>query len=195
MHTVPDEDWGWLTVTTELAARRLLGCELERDLDDGERLRVRIVETEAYDQHDEASHAFGGLTPRNAPMFGPAGHLYVYTMHGHHCCNIVTGRVGHGQGALIRAVEPLEGEAIMQRRRGGRHGAQLTNGPGKLCQALDITLALNAHDLTHSPLRVIVRPALPEHHIAVSTRVGITKAAAARRRFLVRDSPYVSRPP
>jgi DNA-3-methyladenine glycosylase len=188
-------DSGWLEVATELAAVRLLGCELERELDHGEWLRVRIVETEAYDQDDEASHAFGGLTVRNASMFGAAEHLYVYTMHGHHCCNIVTGRAGYGQGALIRAVEPIEGEAAMQRRRGGRRGLQLTNGPGKLCQALEITLALNGHPLTQLPLRLVRRPALPEHSIASSTRVGITKAASAPRRFFVRDSPYLSKAP
>lgn len=193
--TVLDDGPGWLVVATELAAIRLLGCELERELDSGETLRVRIVETEAYDQDDEASHAFGGLTARNASMFGRAGHLYVYTMYGHHCCNIVTGRTGYGQGALIRAVEPLEGEAAMQQRRGGRQGVQLTNGPGKLCQALDITLALNGHPLAQPPLRLVRRPALHADRVASSTRVGITKAASAPRRFLVRDSPYLSKGP
>lgn len=138
MHTEGNEKFRWLVIPTELGARRLLGCELARELD-GDVLRVRIVETEAYDQDDEASHAYRGPTPRNATMFGPAGHLYVYTMHGHHCCNVVTGHAGYGQGALIRAVEPLDGEATMRRRRGGRSGLELTNGPGKVCQALGIT--------------------------------------------------------
>ena len=135
-------DWGWLTLPTEAAARRLLGCELERLLD-GEVLRARIVETEAYDQDDEASHAFRGQTVRNATMFGPAGHLYVYRLYGHHCCNVVTGYAGYGQGALIRAVEPLEGADVMQQRRtrDDRRLAtpHLTNGPGRLCQALGVT--------------------------------------------------------
>lgn len=186
-------DLAWLVDATEAAARRLLGCELVRVLD-GEVLRARIVETEAYDQDDEASHAFRGPTLRNATMFGPCGHLYVYRLYGHHCCNVVTGPAGYGQGALVRAVEPLEGVAAMRELRGGRADHLLTNGPGRLCQALGITSALDGHDLTQDPLRLIRRPALDDADVVVSTRIGISKAADSLRRFHVRGNAFVSRP-
>lgn len=183
----------WLDLPVEVAARRLLGCELERDLD-GETLRVRIVETEAYDQDDAASHAAVGRTARNDAMFLSAGHLYVYFTRGlHHCCNVVTGRAGYGSGALIRAAEPLQGTDSMAVRRGGREGVLLTNGPGKLCQALAIDRSMSGHDLAEPPIRLIRRPQLPSAQIVVDRRVGITKAADAPRRFYVRDNPYVSK--
>ncbi|MEI7057761.1 DNA-3-methyladenine glycosylase [Nocardioides sp. CCNWLW239] len=185
------EGFDWLDAPTELAARRLLGCELEHDLG-REVLRVRIVETEAYDQDDEASHAFRGPTARNATMFGAAGHLYVYRIHGHHCCNVVTGRAGYGQGALVRAAEPILGEPVMSSRR-GRGGYELTNGPGKVCQALGITSELDGHDLAHPPLRLVRRPPLPDDEIVVSTRIGISRAVDAPRRFHVLGNPYVSK--
>lgn len=188
-------DWGWLTLPTEAAARRLLGCELERLLD-GEVLRARIVETEAYDQDDEASHAFRGQTVRNATMFGPAGHLYVYRLYGHHCCNVVTGYAGYGQGALIRAVEPLEGADVMQQRRTGDERRlatpHLTNGPGRLCQALGVTSSLDGHHLAEDPLRLVPRPPLESSQIVVSTRIGITQATERPRRFHIRDNAFVS---
>jgi DNA-3-methyladenine glycosylase len=190
-------DWGWLTIPTEAAARRLLGCELERPLD-GVMLRARIVETEAYDQDDEASHAFRGQTVRNATMFGPAGHLYVYRLYGHHCCNVVTGQAGYGQGALIRAVEPLDGVDVMRQRRAGQKArpvvSHLTNGPGRLCQALGVTSALDGHHLSEEPLRLVQRPPLESSQIVVSTRIGISKAAGRPRRFHIRDNSFVSRP-
>ena len=105
MNKFPD----FLESSADEVAKKLLGCELERQLDGGT-IRVRIVETEAYDQDDEASHAFGGKRKRNATMFGPAGNLYVYFTYGmHYCCNIVAGHEGYGAGALIRAVEPVAG--------------------------------------------------------------------------------------
>ena len=145
--TAPGAEFGFLDAPVEQAARRLLGCELVSEID-GEYVRVRIVETEAYDETDPASHTFRGRTPRNAAMFLPAGHLYVYRSHGiHFCCNVVTGRAGVGSGVLIRAAEPLEGEEIMRARR-GRGGAELTNGPGKLGQALGADLSLTGTSLT-----------------------------------------------
>ena len=126
-------------------------------------------------------------------MFEAAGHLYVYLSHGiHYCCNVVTGRAGYGSGVLIRAVEPLEGEASMEARR-GRGGFELTNGPGKVGQALGIDRSLTGHDLALAPLRLIERPVLPPEAIATSIRVGISKAAELPRRFYVRGNPYVSR--
>lgn len=194
MPTAPGAEFGFLDAPVEQAARRLLGCELVSEIG-GERVRVRIVETEAYDETDPASHTFRGRTARNAAMFLPAGHLYVYRSHGiHFCCNVVTGRAGVGSGALIRAAEPLEGEEFMRARR-GRGGAELTNGPGKLGQALGADLSLTGTSLTGdgSGLRLDRRAELPDAEIVTGVRVGISKAVDAPRRFYVRGSAFVSR--
>lgn len=186
------DQFAMLRGPVEEAARRLLGCEIVREIG-GEVLRVRIVETEAYDQDDEASHTWIGRTPRNDAMFLSAGHLYVYLSHGlHSCANVVTGEEGYGSGVLIRAAEPLDGEARMQARR-GRGGPELTNGPGKLCQALGIDRSLTGHDLSLPPVRLLMRPAVPDPEIVTTPRIGISKAVDLPRRFHLRGSPYVSR--
>lgn len=174
-----------------VVALRLLGCELISEID-GERVRVKIVETEAYDQSDAASHSYKGPTARNKIMFGKAGYLYVYFTYGmHYCANIVTGEAGHGSGVLIRAVEPLENEAVLERRR-NIAGVNLTNGPAKLTKALGINKTFNGHNLRESPLRLIVHKALPKSQIVTTTRIGITKSKELPLRFYIKSNPYVS---
>lgn len=182
-----------LDLPVDIAARRLLGAVLERKID-GQMVRVRIVETEGYDQTDAASHSYKGRTPRTDIMFGPAGHLYVYFTYGmHYCCNVATGREGEGSAVLIRAVEPLDGENILARYRPRKTGVDITNGPAKLCQALRITKELNGHDLSRLPLRLILQPEIPEARIVVTPRIGISQAKDVPWRFFIKDNPYVSR--
>ena len=179
-----------LATSAEEAARRLLGSILEREVD-GQVVRVMIVETEAYDETDAASHSFNGRTPRTDVMFGPAGHLYVYFTYGmHYCCNVVTGHRGEGSAVLIRAVQPLVGENILEKRR-HKTGVEVTNGPAKLCQALGITKEMNGHNLQRSPLRLLLRPPL-KSGITRTTRVGISKAKDVLWRFYISDNEYVS---
>ena len=205
---------------SDVAAPLLLGCTLTRTITlNGEKhkLVARIVETEAYDQDDPASHAFGGLSERNAAMFGPAGHLYVYVSYGmHHCCNVVCGPEGFGSGCLVRAVEPLEGVEVMHElREAGRAGKahtghagkeqaerackhplklrDLTNGPGKVCAALDIDKELYGHGLTVEPLVLDFAPLLPGEIIGSSPRVGISKNIDAPKRFFIEGNEFVSR--
>ena len=197
---------------SDVAAPLLLGCTLTRTITlNGEKhkLVARIVETEAYDQDDSASHAFGGPSDRNAAMFGPAGHLYVYVSYGmHHCCNVVCGPEGFGSGCLVRAVEPLEGVEVMRElREAGRAGKvqagrvrkhplklrDLTNGPGKVCAALGIDKTLYGHDLTAEPLVLDFAPLLPGETIGRSPRVGISKNADAPKRFFIEENEFVSR--
>ena len=205
---------------SDVAAPLLLGCTLTRTITlNGEKhkLVARIVETEAYDQDDPASHAFGGPSERNVAMFGPAGHLYVYVSYGmHHCCNVVCGPEGFGSGCLVRAVEPLEGVEVMRElREAGRAGKahtgragkeqaerarkhplklrDLTNGPGKVCAALGIDKELYGHDLTVEPLVLDFAPLLPGETIGCSPRVGISKNADAPKRFFIEGNAFVSR--
>lgn len=197
---------------SNVAAPLLLGCTLTRTITlNGEKhkLVARIVETEAYDQDDPASHAFGGPSERNAAMFGPAGHLYVYVSYGmHHCCNVVCGPEGFGSGCLVRAVEPLESVEVMHElREAGRAGKEqaerarkhplklrdLTNGPGKVCAALGIDKELYGHDLTVEPLVLEFAPLLPGETIGCSPRVGISKNIDAQKRFFIEGNEFVSR--
>lgn len=185
-----------LTQGADLAAVGLLGCLLVRDWPDGTHSAVRIVETEAYDQNDPASHTYHGRSERNRAMFGPAGHAYVYFTYGmHYCVNVTAGADGFGCGVLIRAGEPIEGVEHMTQLRGGRTGAQLTNGPAKLCQALAIDKSLYGHDLRMPPLR-LVRASLREgERIGCTPRIGISKAADRPRRLIIMGNPYVSKSP
>lgn len=186
-------DFSFLRTSAELAAKRLLGCIIERELD-GETVRCRIVETEAYDQTDAASHSYKGRTPRTDVMFGPAGFLYVYFTYGmHYCCNVVVGEEGEGAAVLIRAVEPLGNDAPLRRRRGGKEGIELTNGPAKACQALGIDKRLNSHWLGEAPLRLEVQPPMADEDIITTTRIGIKNAVDVPWRFYIKGNRYVSR--
>jgi DNA-3-methyladenine glycosylase len=182
-----------LSGSVEEVAPRILGSRLTREIN-GQVLTGKIVEVEAYDQADAASHSYRGRTARTDVMFGPAGFLYVYFTYGmHYCCNIVTGPPGHGAAVLIRAVEPIAGEAVMSRNRHGLTGKQLTNGPAKVCQALNIDKALNGHDLSLSPLILELDEKLSQTGIIQTTRIGITKAVDVPWRFYLKDNPFVSR--
>lgn len=169
----------------------LLGCLLRRTIN-GREVVTRIVEVEAYEQSDAASHSFKGQTPRTDVMFGPAGQVYVYFTYGmHFCCNIVTGRVGEGSAVLLRAVEPVSGEHIMHELRPVQ-GVTLTNGPAKLCQALAINMTFNGHDLSTRPLRLEMVEPLSSAEITQTTRIGISKAKDVPRRFYINNNPYVT---
>lgn len=173
-------------------APRLLGCILERHIE-GQTIRARIVETEAYDQTDVASHSYRGETERTRVMFGEYGHLYVYFTYGmHYCANVVTGRKGHGAGVLIRAVEPIDGKEFIEQRR-GRAGTEATNGPAKLCQALGIGKAMNGHDLRKGELKLIPQPPLSPNLITQTTRIGISEAKDVPWRFYIIGNQYVSK--
>lgn len=176
----------------DAVAKKLLGCELVREID-GQTVRVRIVETEAYDEQDEASHAYGGERLRNATMFREAGHLYVYFTYGmHYCCNVVTGPEGQGSGVLIRAAEPVQGRELLEARR-GIAGVNATNGPAKLCQALGIDKRLNGHNLHHQPVRLVLGQLGLGEQAQSSPRIGISKAKSLHRRFFIANHPYLSR--
>lgn len=181
---------------TEIVARELLGAVLERRTPEGV-ASGRIVETEAYlGPDDPACHASVGLTKRNRALFGPPGTAYVYFIYGMHwCVNAVTRERGHGSAVLIRALEPLDGQALMQARRGGVPQGELVNGPAKLCAALDIDGRLDGVRLDRGPLRILEGVRLSDNRIAVSARIGITQAAEWPLRFFERDNPHVSRAP
>ena len=152
----------------------------------------RIVEVEAYDQQDPASHAYRGRTPRNATMFGPSGHAYVYRSYGiHWCLNLVCGDEGVPEAALIRALEPTHGIDSQRRRRGKDDLRALCSGPGKLCQALAITGEHDGLPLDRAPFRLEPRTEIPD--IISAPRIGITRATELSWRYLEAGSPYVSR--
>ena len=172
-------------------ARRLIGLTL---LVDG--VGGRIVETEAYDQSDPASHTFGGLTARNAAMFGPPGRAYVYRSYGlHWCVNTVCCERGHGAGVLLRALEPTHGLDTMRQRRGVQDARLLCAGPGRLAQALGIDARHNHQPLQEPPF-ALLEPETglpPSVSVVAGPRIGISKAVDVPWRFGLQGSRYLSR--
>lgn len=177
----------------EDVARALLGCLLVSECGDG-RTAGRVVETEAYTGPDDpACHAAAavGRTARNEPLFGPPGTAYVHLNYGiHWCLNAVVREEGHPAGVLFRALEPVEGEGLMRRRRGRD---ELTNGPARLVQALGAGPELQRHRLDRAPLWLERGEAVPDAHVVRTTRVGISKAVDRQLRFYDARSRWISR--
>ena len=170
-------------------ARALIGASVFVDGVGG-----RIVETEAYDQTDSASHSFAGRTVRNAAMFGPPGRAYVYRSYGiHWCLNFVCMPAGHGAGVLLRAIEPTHGIDLMRERRGLHDERLLCAGPGRLCQALAVTHDHDGLRLDRAPFRVV-----PGDDAAVAVaegvRIGISKSRELPWRFVLAGSRFLSKP-
>ena len=168
-------------------SRALIGCLLTVD-----GLGGVIVETEAYEATDPASHSFSGPTARNRAMWGPVGHSYVYRIYGMHWCLNIVGGTRPGAAVLIRALEPTLGLDAMKARRKTEELRNLCSGPGKLCAALGATAAQDGLPLDAPPFAL--QPRAGEAAIAIGSRIGITKAAEKPWRFGLAGSPFLSRP-
>ena len=186
--------------SADLVAKKLLGQLLIRRTPSG-LCGGAIVETEAYLVGDPASHTFRGETPRNRVMFGPPGHGYVYFIYGNHWCfNAVCRPAGIGEAVLVRAIEPLFGLEWMEQQRAVAKPHELTNGPGKLCEAMAIDRTFDGIDLCDAKSSLLIAR---NHRLAAfrrergpivtTTRIGIVKAAALPLRFYLSGSKYVSR--
>lgn len=175
------------------SAQRLLGCLIVRTFE-GKKIVGRIVETEAYEDHDAASHSFKGRTPRTEVLFGPPGRAYVYFTYGmHYCLNVVTGAEGKGSAVLIRALEPVEGVEVLRKNRPkALTDAQLTNGPAKLCQALQVDKTFNGHNLTVPPLQLVAGPPVNDAEVVRATRIGISRDQHRLWRFYIKNNAFVS---
>ena len=178
---------GFFTRSVHEVAPELVGCML---LVDG--VGGRVVEVEAYDADDPASHGFKGRTARNTAMFGPAGHAYVYRSYGvHWCLNLVCGPEGRAEAVLVRALEPLAGLESMRARRGRKDDRLLCAGPGRLCEALAITDRHDGLPLDRAPFEL--QAAGHDAEIARGPRVGITRATDLPWRYALSGSPFLSR--
>jgi DNA-3-methyladenine glycosylase len=152
-----------------------------------------IVEVECYDRSDPASHGYRGRTARNASMFGPPGHAYVYRSHGiHWCVNFVCAEEDDPQAALIRAVVPEHGVDVMRARRGLENERLLCAGPGRLCQALGITRVHDGLPLDEAPFELRARES--EVEVVAAPRIGLTRAADLPWRYVLAGSRFLSRP-
>jgi DNA-3-methyladenine glycosylase len=181
-----------LPVDTAALARFLIGALLVRELPEG-LASGRIVETEAYVIGDAAGHAYGGMTPRNRALFLERGHAYVYLAYGlSWMLNVSSETKGVGAGVLIRALEPLEGVAIMGHNRGTERLRDLTRGPGRLAQALRIDRSLDGLDLCRKGPLWLARDDREPGEIGTSIRIGLSREADRVLRFYVRSSPFVS---
>ncbi len=182
---------------TEVVAREMLGTIIECVSANGLASGM-IVETEAYvGEHDEACHAVAGLTRRTAPLYGPPGFSYVYFIYGvHWCVNAVTREEGLPSAVLVRAIEPVQGLELMRGRRERRvRDKDLTNGPGKLCEALGINGAHNGLRLQQKPLVIREGRSITDAEIETTPRIGISRAVDWPLRYIIRGNPYVSRFP
>lgn len=194
---LPPEFYARDTVTV---TKDLLGCLLVHQ-GKGGTAAGWIVEDEAYLKGDPAAHSYRGETKRNRVLFGPPGRVYTYLIYGlHTCVNVAMGPVGTGEAILIRALEPAFGVDLMQKRRGKDDPLELASGPGKLTEALGITMDLNGTSLCTGPLQIWSPDSLSDRRpegwpgeIVQTTRIGITKAADRPLRFYLKESRYISR--
>jgi DNA-3-methyladenine glycosylase len=179
---------------TEIVAREMLGTVLSCETEDGVASGI-IVETEAYlGEHDLACHAAAGRTARTEQLYGSPGIAYIYFIYGMYWCfNAVTRSEGLPSAVLVRAVEPLEGIALMHQRRPRiRNDVDLTNGPGKLCAALGITGPMNGKRLERKPLVIRDGEPVDDHDVEITTRIGITRSADWPLRWYVKGNRFVS---
>lgn len=183
-----------LPVDTAALARFLIGKTLVHDHPKG-RMSGRIVETEAYVIGDAAAHAYRGLTPRNRSLFLERGHAYVYFVYGcWYALNVSGEGAGVGAGVLLRALEPLEGVALMQRHRGVERVLDLARGPGRLAAAFGIDRRYDGRDLCAPGPLWLGAPPRPAGRIGRSARIGISREIERKLRFFERDNAFVSGP-
>jgi len=186
---------GFYERETQIVAREMLGTVLECDTDEGRASGI-IVETEAYlGEHDLACHAAAGRTARTEALYGPPGTSYVYFIYGMYWCfNAVTRAENLPSAVLVRAIEPLDGIALMHKRRPRvRSDIDLTNGPGKLCTALGITGSMSGRPLQRRPIVIRAGEPVSDDLVEVTTRIGITKSADWPLRWIVKGNCFVSR--
>ncbi|MDQ6871389.1 MAG: DNA-3-methyladenine glycosylase [Gemmatimonadota bacterium] len=186
---------GFYERETQIVAREMLGTVLECDTDEGRASGI-IVETEAYlGEHDLACHAAAGRTARTEALYGPPGTSYVYFIYGMYWCfNAVTRAENLPSAVLVRALEPLDGIALMHKRRPRiRSDIDLTNGPGKLCTALGITGSMSGKPLQRRPIVIRAGEPISDDFVDVTTRIGITKSADWPLRWIVKGNRFVSR--
>jgi DNA-3-methyladenine glycosylase len=186
---------GFYERETEIVAREMLGTVLECKTKQGLASGI-IVETEAYlGEHDLACHAAVGRTARTEHLYGPPGTAYVYFIYGMYWCfNAVTRAVGSPSAVLVRALEPLDGIALMHKRRPRiKSDVELTNGPGKLCAALGITGSMSGKPLQRYPIVIREGEPVPDEKVEVTARIGITKSADWPLRWIVKGNRFVSR--